>query len=441
MRAPGSLQAANIEVGSHVFIHGLRSEAGAQLNFKSGRVVQAEEDGRWGVQVLTGPPKRVRRMNLLNASCRYDRELFLGLLTLHHAPELRVVRPALDAALNEDIGLLLLVTDYVRHPRTCLFQFGGYMGQLWDEHWCYSDPAKALALSPKPAPRLDAACSDMGLGRVLFAGGCGKHPRQCEEPYDFYKSAEIYDSLTDEWFPISDMPTRRHGATACKLGTKVYVLGGQYVDTDRCIPEEEKFCDVLDIHTAEWSSLPRTLYSHIQDIGIDLDDAAFFGAGTTGGRLVALLDGMTIAFNPASEHGWRAVHASTESIRVGRSSCATTYNGELVVASGRPVPFAKSVAAFSFSSSADDPYWFRGSWRQLPDLSVSRVGASIAVVYGRLYITGGVDEETGEFYKDAERLDGDEWVRVSWFEMPRALHAHDNFALPYLLKNRSPICS
>eukprot|EP00931_Biecheleriopsis_adriatica_P081422 TRINITY_DN54754_c0_g1_i1.p1 TRINITY_DN54754_c0_g1~~TRINITY_DN54754_c0_g1_i1.p1 ORF type:complete len:311 (-),score=58.42 TRINITY_DN54754_c0_g1_i1:48-872(-) len=272
----------------------------------------------------------------------------------------------------------------------------------------------------------------MGLGRVLFAGGCGQHPRLCEQPSDFFKSAEVYDSLTDEWSPISDMPTRRHGASACRLGSKVFVLGGAYVDDSTDVPDEEKFCDVLDVDSEQWSSLPSADYRHLRDAGL-FQRAAFFGAGAVAGRVVALLDGNTIAYNPLSADGWRRVETPKESsVRVGHSSCSATYEGELIVASGRPHRFGKSVAAFRFSKDASASDWWQGSWRQLPDLQASRVGGAMAVVHGRLYITGGVDESTGVFCSDAERLDGESWVRVPWFKMPRALHAHDSYALPYL---------
>merc|ERR1712150_291100 len=149
------------------------------------------------------------------------------------------------------------------------------------------------------------------------------------------------------------------------------------------------------------------------------------------GRIVALLTGKTIAYNPASSDGWRVVESSA-SVEVGHSSCATEYDGELVVASGRPTRFDKRVAAFRFSGNATDAEWWLGSWRQLPDLAKARVGGSLCVVHGKLYITGGVDEVSGVFCDDAERLDKDCWVRVPWFKMPRALHAQETISLPYL---------
>lgn len=436
MAAAGSLCETDFNVDGRVLVHGLTSAAGADLNFRAGKIVKAEEAGRIGVKILgsKSPPSLLKRMNLLSASYRHDRELFLGLLTLHYSPGLRVARPALNAKLNEDTGLLLLIASFVTYPRACLFQFGGYMGKIWEENWCYADLSKPIALEPKPLPRLDAACSDMGLGRVLFAGGCGAHPRKCRFPDGFFKSAEVYDSITDEWYGISDMPTRRHGATACKLGDKVYVLGGMYVD-ERPVPAETKFCDVFDVFSATWSTLEASEYQHVSSV--PFEEAAFFGAGAVDGRVVALLKGVTIAYNPDSQDGWRIVEAPL--VEVGHSSCCTDFNGELIVASGRPTRYARSVAAFQFSTRATEAEWWKGSWRQLPDLNKARVGGSMCAVNGKLYITGGVDETSGDFCDDAERLkdEGGEWTLVPWFKMPRALHAQETFALPHLHQNNS----
>lgn len=441
MAAAGNLVSRNLEVNSRVFVHGLTSDAGARMNLKAGHVVKEEENGRWGVKVFTGNPSQepvslIKRQNILSAACREDRELFLGLLTLHSAPELRVVRPALNTLLNEDIGLLLLIASFVRHPQQCLFQFGGYMGQIWEENWCYADPAKPFAIRERPARRLDAACADLGLGRVLFAGGCGAHPMQCRFPAGFFKTADVYDSLADEWTAITDMPTRRHGATACRLNEHVYVLGGMYVD-ERNAPAIHKFCDVFHVDSAVWRPLPAGYYEHVQSV--DFSRAAFFGACAVDGRIVALLRDVTIAYNPATQDGWRIVQARS-TVEVGESSCAAEYNGELVVVSGRPDFYDRKAAAFRFSTNSADSEWWTGSWRQLPSISKARVGGSLAVVFGRLYVTGGVDEKSGSFWDDAELFDGEQWIEVPWFKMPRALHAHETHSLPYLCKQAGRHC-
>ena len=137
------------------------------------------------------------------------------------------------------------------------------------------------------------------------------------------------------------------------------------------------------------------------------------------------------------EDGWRvaATFDSTDvqaagsgaplpALEVGASSCCSCLREHFVVASGRPPPLARKAASFRFDHGPAHAQWFRGAWRQLPELSVSRVGAAMAVLEDGLYITGGVDEVTGEFHASAERLADDlgSWRAVPWFQMPRAPH-------------------
>eukprot|EP00434_Breviolum_minutum_P020357 symbB.v1.2.017953.t1/scaffold1411.1/size120435/11 len=212
----------SLQVGSRVFIHGLVSKEGQRLNLKAGRVVAPEDDGRLGVVIQGSSPKRLKRANLLCSDRMEERQLFLQLLTLRH---LQLLIPALKQLLKEDLGLILLVSSFVSEPPVCLYQFGGFMQRVWMENWSFHPKPKPLAL--QKAPRLDAACCDLALGRVLFAGGCSKHPALCG-PDDFFNSAELYDCLTDTWEELPSMATRRHGATACQLDGKVYVMGGMH---------------------------------------------------------------------------------------------------------------------------------------------------------------------------------------------------------------------
>ncbi|CAE7233112.1 unnamed protein product [Symbiodinium necroappetens] len=203
---------------------------------------------------------------------------------------------------------------------------------------------------------------------------------------------------------------------------------------------KEMFCDIFDPETSSWTSLPAAAYTNL-GVGQGIfERAAFFGAAAVEGRVVALVGSVTIAYNPrVPEDGWRAVEAPNSHVKVGASSCACAFRGELIVASGRPRCFSKCVAGFRFSADASQPLWWHGTWRQLPKLQSARVGGALVEVYDRLYITGGVDEETGEFYDTAERLAEESWDCVSWFQMPRALHAHEAHALPYLPAPAQPL--
>ena len=120
------------------------------------------------------------------------------------------------------------------------------------------------------------------------------------------------------------MLTRRHGAKACQLDDKVYVLGGMYVD-ERPVSMEEKFCDVFDAQSGSWTSLPRSAYRHMPLNETILEHSAFFGAGAVSDRLVALLGSVTAVYNPQLVE-WRVVQPTN--VEVGSSSCCAVFKEE-----------------------------------------------------------------------------------------------------------------
>ena len=66
----------------------------------------------------------------------------------------------------------------------------------------FASAARALPKGTHcPCRRIDCATVELGLGHVLFAGGCGAHPHDAGTGRDggFYKSVVAYDSLADEW--------------------------------------------------------------------------------------------------------------------------------------------------------------------------------------------------------------------------------------------------
>mmetsp|Transcript_80694 Transcript_80694/g.251620 ORF Transcript_80694/g.251620 Transcript_80694/m.251620 type:complete len:522 (-) Transcript_80694:76-1641(-) len=465
------------------------------------RLLHRRPASRNDAERLRNEPKRVelsvRPTNLLRAPNPVDRRRVLLAQVVATRPELRAVCRFLDERLPAGPGgsaassgdptsytddtspLLFRIASFVASTQALPHQFSGYMGRLWFEHWRWDEQARvepvncwSLADSPSGesggslTPRMDCAATTLDPDRpglALFAGGCGDHPQRCRTPFGFYKSAVLYDSLLSEWHPLPDMTTRRHGPGAACIGPKVYVLGGQYAhDSD----DEEggprvnagrqagpRFCDVYDLDKREWSLQPPSALrgvlqeEHMLQV---VERAAFFSVGAVSGRVVACLhdrrqpqEGLvTLAFNPdREEDGWRKVALlpaeGGRPIHVGTSSCAATYNDQLVVASGRPSIYARSCAAFRFEQrGTSEEGWHYGRWRQLPDLNFARVGGALVAVSGKLYITGGVNEESGSFRDDVECLDEDSqppcWKPVPWFSMPRALHAHDVMALPTL---------
>jgi len=341
------------------------------------------------------------------------------------------------------------------------------MGKMYFESWCYNGRAEAVKLGSDlrvedswnygtVQPRFDFTFAHIGTGMMLMAGGCAVHPNRCQIPHDFFNTAALYDALADEWINVPNMPTRRHGSIGARVGQKVYALGGQYPEDYLETFPGERFCDIFDIDTRSWQVQPtqnqgsrfRDYQRLMRGAAVNSDIAipawvergssAFFAAGALDGRVIAYLNKFTHVFNPAREaDSWREVdHHPYIHTGANNGGCCCVHNGELVMVSGRPVENGRRAVALRFTHDASSDQWHEHTSRQLPDLNHARIGGALVSVEGRLYAMGGVDEETGEFHSDAERLDEhlNRWIIAPWFQMPRAIHAQKVLCLPTLAR-------
>uniref|UniRef100_A0A7S2MM39 Uncharacterized protein n=1 Tax=Octactis speculum TaxID=3111310 RepID=A0A7S2MM39_9STRA len=499
-----------------VLIKGLVSAA--QHNFKAGVVVREEQEGRIVVQLLLGEEiLHIKPSNCLLAHKVEDRVSILLLQIWEFQLELRVARSLLLDVFAENMGICLHIASFWPQ-REGLMHFSGYnrrvlpesyavvpfkqtatttvstdaqTGKLSDGHdarLCASPASTSIAfrwhtLSPMPTPRIDCASVDLGYGRVLFAGGCGKHPQMCA-PHEFLKNATMYDSLTDTWTPLPDMQYRRQGCTGALLGSKVYVIGGEYVNGARSAMNE-----VFDLQSWSWSVLGA-------DQGADGPNnplllRCFAAVAAVRGRVVVVggnvMPGpIAQVYNPMRpELGW--ISAKEPALDEYGACGFCLWREHLVLAGGRGD--ARNVEAFTFSTTAaaaasdaatasawsanmasycdrwSDPENLdnptlpplppppptptppapSGNWTTLPAMCKPRVGPAICVIHNTLYASGGVDERSSEFTTSVERYEpgpdvprgavagpNSKWVLCENLKMPAALHAHTAHGMPML---------
>lgn len=440
-----------------VIIVGL--ESASQYNYRAANVCEPTEDAsadRIPVLLLHGNPRKllsVRRRNLLRAANEEDRQALLTRIVLERQLEFRVSRPFLEEKLHNEVGLLLHIASFFPTRETMALTTGFAMGRIVPS-WCRAtlDPrltprsgARAgLSWQPLHADdrlgweaanvaggaggsggsggvnvpdgivRIDCAVVHVGSGRYLVAGGCADHPSRARK---FFRSAFLYDSLVHVATALPDMPCRRHGCGGAYLDGKVYVVGGDYV-APAGLPGKA-LISVLDLKTSSWSSLDPVWDASFRRLtgqsagGEDADDAedafgrsppiAFVPVGAVDGRLVILVEGLALAFNPRfAEHGWRLCTPEAEALAIsasldlGTSACACcAWGRHLVVSAGRNGRSdACHVAALSFlHPPTDAESWAMASWSRLGPTGVTgRVGCGICVLQNRLYISGGVHE-------------------------------------------------
>jgi N-acetylneuraminic acid mutarotase len=102
-----------------------------------------------------------------------------------------------------------------------------------DNAWEY-DPAKDLwkALAPMPTARGSAVAAVVG-GKIYVMGGASVHPGAKlvsltpTGPHRSVAVNEMYDPVTNKWETRSPMPTARNHASVGAVNGKIYVIGGR----------------------------------------------------------------------------------------------------------------------------------------------------------------------------------------------------------------------
>ncbi|KAL1504316.1 hypothetical protein AB1Y20_010722 [Prymnesium parvum] len=464
-------------------------------------------EGRLHVRCLHRPHSLlVARRHLLRAAHPRERAALLTRVVWEKQLELRVVRTLLLDSLRGEEGLALQIASHFPPRQTMALTTGFARGRLIPNWSCAVLTDGGLAWRPIHGEsaqvynaeavsdgivRIDCAVVDLGAGRFLVAGGCDDHPSRAQR---FFSSAFMYDALTHAATPIADMLCIRHGCGGARIGEKVYIVGGEYADSR----PTRSFCSVYDLQRDEWSALEADLNASTSiNRAITRSRVAFAPVGAVWGRLVVLVEGSPIAFNPQQPAaGWRlcAPSSVTEQLQLGETAMASVEWGEhLIVAAGRGGARPCNVGALSFAypptssasvglaaaggvggrmeqprcdGAAEEetvPAWSIGRWASLGAVgATSRVGCGLAVVHGRLYVSGGVDETSAEFDGSVKRWQGTlddlpsahgaslqggallalgreepidctrPWTHVNGLDLPTAMHAHSALTVPML---------
>jgi hypothetical protein len=409
----------------------------------------------------------VKRSNLLNMAREEDRQMLLTMIVWNHQLELRVARTFLLDRLRGEEGLCLEIARNFPPRETLGLTTGFANGRLVRDWSAVGLQGGRRVWKPIHAAlggrarvyggehvrdgieRIDCAVVGIGSGRFVVAGGCAEHPSRAPH---FFSSAFLYDSITHVVTPLPDMPCARHGCGGAHIDGKVYVLGGEYAGTRGSAPPApgslEDHCVVLDVTALQngqeagtgWTPLgarlpPAALEPH----GL----VAFVPVAACWGRLVLVANRVVWAFNTKLDAGtWHAAKtlssgggAAIDEHPADLGSSAhgcVEWRQHIIVSSGRgsgtldahgPSPPCH-VYAFTFLLPPDTeqgrtpavpadgdesrmPPWSVGAWTHLGMVcKTNRVGADLAVVQGRLYISGGVHEERAGFDSSVARWDG-----------------------------------
>ena len=106
-----------------------------------------------------------------------------------------------------------------------LYVIGGRVGSIEGVQGSVDiyDPAVGTWTSGAPMLTARAGCAAAVLGpRIIVFGGEGN----TDAPSGVFPQVEAYDTMTDGWAALADMPTPRHGTGAGVVDGVIYVPGG-----------------------------------------------------------------------------------------------------------------------------------------------------------------------------------------------------------------------
>jgi N-acetylneuraminic acid mutarotase len=114
------------------------------------------------------------------------------------------------------------------------------------EVWAYDPAANSWDTSLAPtSARRDHAAGTVVDGKFYLIGGRWEHSGN-------YATNEVYDPLSDDWEPRSDMPTPRSGLAADVIDGRIHVTGGEDIDVLCTYNRHE----VYDLVTDSWERQP-----------------------------------------------------------------------------------------------------------------------------------------------------------------------------------------
>ena len=91
-------------------------------------------------------------------------------------------------------------------------------------------------------------------GKLYIFGGGGPE-------FKSLQSTACYDPATNEWQELTPMPTARSGTIGCKVGDKIYIIGGGFKQPDGMF-RFLKTVEIYDPATDTWEQGPDMLMPH-----------------------------------------------------------------------------------------------------------------------------------------------------------------------------------
>jgi N-acetylneuraminic acid mutarotase len=186
------------------------------------------------------------------------------------------------------------------------------------------------------------------------------------------RRADVYDTTTDQWRRVADLPRGVHHAGVAAVGDRVFVVGGfrtlGFTATQEVL--------AYDPAAAEWTFV-APLPSARGALAVAVVDGLLYATGGNGATGPSVAD--HTVYDPSTNR-WTTL-APLPSAR--NHLAAAALDGRLYVVGGRAGgAFASSDELHRFDPSS-------GTWETLPRMPTQRSGLGAAALNGRLIVMGG----------------------------------------------------
>lgn len=258
-----------------------------------------------------------------------------------------------------------------------LYSFGGYINSTYvatprvDRY----DPAtnKWTRMNDLPAGMTHVATAVDGMSMYLVGGYPVVNGRQTFATNKVYR----YDSNTDTYTALPNLPVARGGGAAAKVGNALFYMGGS--DSAR---KDAKDVWVLDLTQPAlgWKARPALPEARNHPAAIGANGKVYFFGGQTGQDLAANHKANVYIFDPVTEV-WSAGANMINGGRSHMTSSAFLYAGKVFLLAGESdSAVLRNVESYDLATN---------TWQSYANLPAARIAGVADVINGKFYFNGG----------------------------------------------------
>lgn len=229
-----------------------------------------------------------------------------------------------------------------------------------------------------PTPRIDPQTAVFSNKIYVFGGYDRKGARGARR---YKKTVEMYDTGTDTWVKRRDMPTLRGDFTTAVVVGKIYLIGGSIHDNK---PGEGVVTDIVEVYdplTNKWEKRANMPTARGMTDAVVVDGKIYVLGGYTWRRVPGLIERFVKSieeYNPKTDK-WRQLPEMP--ILKGRFATVAVDN-EIYTIGGIDLALKRIGDVDVYNPAVD-------KWREIEPMTIRKVTTAV-VVKGTIYALGGL---------------------------------------------------